>query len=416
MVYSFVNNILEITLKYIFELYQNLEIFIYKYDEEYNNYYKKKNYKLLFERFPQIVKNKKWYNKLINEFINEDILHFIKESPQNHITREIILKGLNKNTLYYEYIPEWFKYDKGIINFVLKKNNIDLESFRPFVNNQFCKLDDYLEIFIYKYDEDYNNYLNTKNYILLFNKFPQIIKNKIWYNTLINEFINNDILHFINEAPKNHITREIVLKSLIKNVFWYQYIPEWFKYDKGIINFVLKRNYKVFNFFPPIVKKKFLKEGLKININIVKYINNDSFNLDVFNLVKEILIKDINNFEKLSVDLRYDSNVIDFVVEKLINKTKKNKLCQNIINNRPIILNTVKEYPMIIKELNNHFINDKEIIMEAVKRDGNLYRFTSETLKDDMEIVLTSYMNSKNFYHYYSEKNKEIIDLHYLSV
>ena len=100
----------------------------------------------------------------------------------------------------------------------------------------------------------------------------------------------------------------------------------------------------------------------------------------------------------------------------IFNKTKKNKLCQNIINNRQIILNTVKEYPMIIKELNNHFINDKEIIMEAVKRDGNLYRFASETLKDDMEIVLTSYMNSKNFYHYYSEKNKEIIDLHYLSV
>ena len=187
MVYSFVNNLLEIILNYIFELYQNLEIFIYKYDEEYNNCYKTKNYKLLFERFPQIVKNKKCYSKLINEFINDDILHFIKESPQNHITREIVLKALNKNTLCYEYIPEWFKYDKGIINFVLKKNNMDLESFRPFVNNQFCKLDDHLEIFIYKYVEDYNNYLNTRNYILLFNKFPQIIKNKIWYNTLIND-------------------------------------------------------------------------------------------------------------------------------------------------------------------------------------------------------------------------------------
>ena len=178
----------------------------------------------------------------------------------------------------------------------------------------------------------------------------------------------------------------------------------------------MKRNYKVFNLFPPIVKINWIKEGLKININVIKYINNDSFNLDVFNLVKEILIKDINNFEKLSLDLRYDSNVIDFVVEKIINKTKKNKLCQNIINNRPIILNTVKEYPLIIKELNNYFMNDKEIIMEAVKRDGNLYRFASETLKDDIEIVLTSYKNSKNFYHYYSEKNKEIIDLHYLSV
>ena len=416
MVYSFVNNILEIILKYIFELYQNLEIFIYNYDEEYNNYYKTKNYKLLFERFPQIVKNKKWYSKLIDEFINDDILHFIKESPQNHITREIVLKALNINIFCYEYIPEWFKYDKGIINFVLKKNNIDLESFRPFVKNQFCKLDDELEILIYEYDEDYNYYYNTRNYTLLFNKFPQIIKNKKWYNILINEFIKNDILDFISKAPKNHITKDIVLKALIKNPFWYQYIPEWFKYDKGIINYVLKRNYKVFNLFPPIVKINWIKEGLKININVIKYINNESFNLDVFNLVKSILIKDINNFEKLSIDLQYDSNVRDFVVEKIINKTKKNKLCQNIINNRPIILNTVKGYPMIIKELNNYLINDKEIIMEAMKRDGNLYRFVSETLKDDVEIVLTSYMNSKNFYHYYSEKNKEIIDLHYLSV
>ena len=262
----------------------------------------------------------------------------------------------------------------------------------------------------------YNYYYNTRNYTLLFNKFPQIIKNKKWYNILINEFIKNDILDFISRAPKNHITKDIVLKALIKNPFWYQYIPEWFKYDKGIINYVLKRNYKVFNLFPSIVKINWIKEGLKININVIKYINNESFNLDVFNLVKSILIKDINNFEKLSIDLQYDSNVRDFVVEKIINKTKKNKLCQNIINNRPIILNTVKGYPMIIKELNNYLMNDKEIIMEAVKRDGNLYRFVSETLKDDMEIVLTSYLNSKNFYHYYSEKNKEIIDLHYLSV
>jgi len=416
MIYSFVNNILEIILKYIFELYQNLEIFIYKYDEEYNNYCKTKNYKLLFERFPQIVKNKKWYNKLIDEFINDDILHFIFYSPQNHITREIVLKALNINTFCYEYIPEWFKYDKGIINLVLKKNNMDLESFRPFVNNQFCKLDDELEILIYEFDKDYNYYYNTRNYTLLFNRFPQIIKNKKWYNILINEFIKNDILDFISKAPKNHITKDIVLKALIKNPFWYQYIPEWFKYDKGIINYVLKRNYKVFNLFPSIVKINWIKKGLKININVIKYINNESFNLDVFNLVKSILIKDINNFEKLSIDLQYDSNVRDFVVEKIINKNKKNKLCQNIINNRPIILNTVKGYPMIIKELNNYLMNDKEIIMEAVKRDGNLYRFVSETLKDDMEIVLTSYMNSKNFYHYYSEKNKEIIDLHYLSV
>ena len=304
MVYSFVNNILEIILKYIFELYQNLEIFIYKYDEEYNHYCKTKNYKLLFERFPQIVKNKKWYNKLIDEFINDDILHFIFKAPKNHITREIVLKALNKKT---KLIPDLY-------------------------------------------------------------------------------------------------------------IFCYEYIPEWFKYDKGIINYVLKRNYKVFNLFPSIVKINWIKEGLKININVIKYINNESFNLDVFNLVKSILIKDINNFEKLSIDLQYDSNVRDFVVEKIINKTKKNKLCQNIINNRPIILNTVKGYPMIIKELNNYLMNDKEIIMEAVKRDGNLYRFVSETLKDDMEIVLTSYLNSKNFYHYYSEKNKEIIDLHYLSV
>jgi hypothetical protein len=416
MVYSFVNNLLEIILNYIFDLYQNLEIFIYKYNEEYNNYYKTKNYKLLFEGFPQIVKNKKWYTKIIDEFINDDILHFIKESPQNHITREIVFKALNQNTLCYEYIPEWFKYDKGIINFVLKKNNMDLESFRPFVNNQFCKLHEELDIFIYEYDEDYNNFYKTKNYKLLFEGFPQIVKNKQWYNKIIDEFINDDILHFIKESPQNHITREIVIKALIKNVFWYKYIPEWFKYDKGIINFVLKRNYKVFKLFPPIVKINWIKEGLKININLIKFINSDSFNLDVFNLVKEILVKDINNFSKLSIDLQYDSDVIDFVVEKIINKTKKNKLCQSIIDNRPIILNTVKKYPMIIKELNNNFINNKEIIMEAVKRDGNLYRFASEILKDDMEIVLTSYMNSKNFYHYYSEKNKEIIDLHYLSV
>ena len=396
------------------QLPEEIEMKIYEYDKDYNEYLTEGNYKLLFKQFPKILNNGMWFEKVMKIFTNDDnIWDFIIRAPKKFVTKEIVLKGLKIYPQWYKYIPEYFKYDKGIINFMMTSIN------RVYKRSPFevMKLCEEMEMSIYEFDEDYNNYLNTRSYRLLFEKFPFIVRNELWYNKVMKIFTNdNNITHFIRFAPKNFITRKVVLKYLNIRPKCYRFIPEWFKYDKGIINFVLKKDYTVFKYFPNIVKTNWIKEGVKINTNCIKFIDQDSFNTDSFNVVKEILIQNYNNFDKLSLDLQYNSNIIKFVVQLITNKNSKLKISDNILSNKQLVLYFVKEDPMIIKYLDNSLKNDKEIILEAVKRDGNVYKFVSDILKDDMEIVLTSYLNSRNFYHYYSERNKEIIDLHNLSI
>lgn len=261
-----------------------------------------------------------------------------------------------------------------------------------------------------------NETLEPKNF---FQQNPEIRLNSILYNKVIKYFKNKSIKNLIRHVPEEYIDRKIVIEGLNKNPLWYQYIPNKFKSDVGIINLVLNKNYKVFDYFPSNIKKKWIKTAMENNINVITYIKNDDIDFDVLELIQELINKDLNNFKFLSEEVEKNACVLNHTEEKLINKLDSKgvhhlkKITDTILSNKNIILNIAPLYPTSLNFISDELKNDKDIVLAAVQKYGNTYKFASLKMKNDVDVIISSYLSSNNFFHYYSEKSKSIIKFHF---
>lgn len=217
--------------------------------------------------------------------------------------------------------------------------------------------------------------------------------------------------------------RNIVIKIINKNPWLYNFLPEGFKHDEGIVNLTFQKNTKVFKHFPFEKKKRYLEKIIKkdiTNFNQIESSDITFFPFSVIELVKEAIENDVNNFRFFSKNLQDNLEVINIVQRKLFSRLAKNlsplkKVDKSIINNKKIMFDIIEKYPMALKSC-SVLNSDREIVLAAVRQNGNTYKFASDELKNDLEIVLASYQYSNNFYHYFSQQNKELIDLFYCEI
>ena len=86
--------------------------------------------------------------------------------------------------------------------------------------------------------------------------------------------------------------------------------------------------------------------------------------------------------------------------------------------NNIIVLDAVKEHPLVYEYLNQDCRYDKEITLEAVKQYGWLLKYTSDELKKDYDVVFAALLSSIDAVQYvspefhYDEKCMRAINSH----
>ena len=282
-------------------------------------------------------------HKRENDFINDDIqnpdklyfLTFVKNNiPISNINRETNLTDLNavkiKQKKYFEIkkeiLPKFFTEQS--INFIIKQYHIGKELKEKLLfdfkiaNNEIEQIKRVLESDTKKRRKTCKNILYRTDHIL--SKLINIINSSLF------NFINNLIASLYSKEKISYILDGVISSNQIVDGDYKALI----KKNDYLIRGKLETKEEKLNFFNLTLKKYFsnkispvYKSKYPSNYNqlIMEKLLNDEDNKDIFDFIlNNLLIKDW-----LEIFL-YKRNMKDFVKFNSINKTKRNKIKENL--------------------------------------------------------------------------------------
>ena len=296
-----------------------------------------------------------------SDYLNEEIKRLIEWGYENYINHKIIFNDKKINDYispifsFNEIIGYAYRYDSNIINYKNYFNYID------YLNQDCIKTPLYLYI---NYKEINQNITseNNKSYYLLNPFFLNKMKKYFLYNEIKEDLDKNNNQDYLYYNDKRKI---ITLLKYLSN---------------DILNNLLKRNKKIFNFNNTDIEPEI------ITIQYTNYIDNEKINLMIY-----------NNFEIIS------KKYLELILDNL--NQFNNLLSECIINNEKIIINLP------------NFLNNRNIFISIIgfldenifKQEYYLIYHNKSKRKIHIEFILK---DLKKFLNNTSEKiifNNEII-------
>jgi hypothetical protein len=349
-----------------FEIYFNIEGSLLN---ELNKFGKilNKNYNNLFET------NKK--NFIVN-FFNKKI-----EEINNFIQKDNFTKILNFNV----------KYQKIVNVLFTEMKKLKFENFKEIIDSHDIKLIHYIEIegYSYKISESFlemlniifhvyqilfliinNTEKNNNNYLIfIFRQLSQIINNYITYcDNIIIEKENKKIFDSKNE--KNSTENEIIILNSHINILTKILSKEFIKIDKTNTLKIL--------------------DSLKVN--------HLQYNLDIKNSLNTILVRLIDNFDKLNFKkypIKNNNNFNDYI-DFFVKISEIYKQMLNAFNKDDVVL--------IAGGIFNKLFNLFEDSVNKKEKFIDVYMFTQ--FKNEMEFLENLFQNENNL----SIENEIVVD------
>lgn len=379
--------------------------------------------KIIYFNF--ITGKKLFSNKVTNEFTNNNIIYFIKETLQKieKTTQDNLTILYNDEVIYYSLFPDLIDIKckilqnyNNIIKLYIIVNNYDDTLYNLFDINELK----------YKYSLCYTTQFFKKNYHI-YKKYRCIILLLIYYDKLpfcdllslddkykndkeliyIAYQINGDILRYVCKDLLNN--KEFILKGIsyykfnCSNIF--TYISDELKKDKDIINNFVENDPGSFEYLSADCKlnKELILKSINQKNNYdaysLNYINNELRNDKNF-MISCININ-CNTYHYVSDNLKYDK---DIGLAAVINGFHYNILHNTIKYDSNILLEALKtrkaskfkEYTTI--ELQT----DVNFIYKAVTNNPLVIKFIDKNiLENNKEIIIITLNNinlSKNIY------------------
>ena len=228
------------TKNYFYDVLDNdLRILIYQFENYSSDNYKNVlneydyYYNHLLESFKNNMNdytrnlniNDKFFMKTIIKLDGNNLRHASKRLRSN---LDLIIPALQKNGESLKYVS--YKIKEKLSNYYLNKMAID--------NNPNA-----IKYSSYKIRCDKNLVLRCMNILNSFDIYkylPSHLKEDI---EIINVVLSTNTNFYCRLPYKILKRRQVILVALNKNPWLFQFIPEGFKSDKGILNLVLKKNY-----------------------------------------------------------------------------------------------------------------------------------------------------------------------------
>jgi hypothetical protein len=324
----------------------------------------------------------------------EDVLKQIKRDP--HLlkyasdnlknNREIVKEAIIRNPKTLEYASHILKDDKAFISEHIKQDGNLLKYLS-------ARLKDDQEIVSLAIQQEplALQYASTR----LKNDFSLVrftIKKDVTVLAFLDhKFRNNKEISLILNDPT------LMFQQINKNPESLKFIGDFLKNNQSLMKTAVKQDGKSLRYANQNLQNlpELALDAIKNNICAFPYLSNSlKTNPMILNFLDHreqitlqmILKQDVEMFQYLSHRLRSDLSFVLDAIE-LLNGSILEFVDDKLKNNKQVVIQAIKSYPLALKHVPNHFLSQAKIVQEALQQNGLTLEYVSESLKDDPESV-----------------------------
>ena len=344
--YDYLDEYLRI-LVYEFENYSsnNYRNVLNEFDYYYNHLLESFRNNMQHEHSRSLNITNKFFMKEIIKINSDNLRHGSLKLRSN---LNLIISALQNNGNSLKYVPYSLKENENnyYLNIMAINNNPDAIKYSCYRTR--CDKNLVLSCL-------YNSF-SPKD---IYNNLPFHLKEDMQIIKIILNYYGN---YYLNLPFKIKKKRKVILTAL-RNPLMYSHIPKGFQNDKGIINLVLKKDYKIIsNFSDQLINdNEILKKAIDISIFSINHFSkrDDEINKKIISKALERINKNVNYYKKFPNSVKKMKEVIFAAIDKKVD---------------------------ILNFTNDEIKNNKEIIMYAINKDIKAYKYASESLKNDNDI------------------------------
>lgn len=266
----------------------------------------------------------------------------------------------------------------------------------------FDDLDAKISSNIYIYIILFNHIEINRTNINILEKEKEI--NSIIELTLVKNTIDYDFLDKCNDYITINNNLDIILNYILENTKYVINLFNKYKYGSSIYNDILRRfSFDIFkNNIYLTSNKTFMQKAILLNINNIKYLNNDLYNdIEFINLLynDNYLI-----FKLLPIKLRDNE---DFVINKVANRAIIYRyLSSRLKSNKEIVISAISNRGYCLCNAPVFYRKDKNIVLIAAKNHPDGLKYADDDLKNDTNFFLEVLKFQYKAYQYGSDRIK----------